>query len=74
VLTDALFTYNFLFQYVKTKNDNLKPKVSGDTDGEREARILRLKSPLAVDVDVFRFDAGLFHSTAFSHHVQIGPR
>jgi hypothetical protein len=48
--------------------------VSGVTDGEREAHILRLKSPLAADVDVIRFDAGLFHSTAFSHHVQIGPR
>jgi hypothetical protein len=56
------------------KNDKFKPKVSGDTDGEREAHILRLKSPLAADVDVLRFDAGLFHSTAFSHHVQIGSR
>jgi hypothetical protein len=44
------------------------------TDDEREANILRPKSPLAADVDVIRFDAGLFHSTAFSHHVHIGPR
>jgi hypothetical protein len=48
--------------------------VSGDTDAEREAHVLRLESPFAFDVDVVRLGAGLFHSTAFSHHVHIGPR
>jgi hypothetical protein len=74
VLTDALFTLSVLIQYVNTKKNKFKPSVSDDTDDDRQAHILRLESPLAACADVIRFDAGLFHSTAFSHHVQIGPR
>jgi hypothetical protein len=73
MLTGALFTFIVLIQHFNIKKDIFKPRVPGDADDEHEAYILRLKSPLAAYVDVVRFYAGLFHSTAFSHHVQIGP-
>jgi hypothetical protein len=59
---------------LKWKKDKFKPRIPYYTDDEHEAHILRLKSSLAAYADVIRFYAGLFHSAAFPHHVQIGPR
>jgi hypothetical protein len=67
-------SFFFLIQYVNTKKRQIQTQTAGYADDEREDYILRLKSPLASYVDVIRLYAGFFHSTAFPHHVQIGPR